>query len=99
MPPAAAEVQGGARRIPPQLLLRTRRVPALRISKRRPQTRRSRMTPHPIVSKTEWLEARKRLLAKEKEFTRLRDQLSQERRELPWARIDKDYSFETPKGR
>jgi predicted dithiol-disulfide oxidoreductase (DUF899 family) len=57
------------------------------------------MNPHPIVSKTEWLEARKTLLVKEKEFTRLRDQLSEERRKLPWARIDKDYSFESSRGK
>ena len=40
-----------------------------------------------IVSREEWIEARKRLLAKEKAFTRLRDQLSEERRGLPWVRI------------
>jgi predicted dithiol-disulfide oxidoreductase (DUF899 family) len=57
------------------------------------------MTPHPIVPKAEWLEARKRLLTKEKEFTRLRDQLSQERQKLPWLRLDKQYNFETQGGR
>ena len=41
------------------------------------------MTTHEVVSKGEWVEARKRLLAKEKEFTRMRDQLSAERRALP----------------
>jgi predicted dithiol-disulfide oxidoreductase (DUF899 family) len=49
-------------------------------------------------SKAEWLEARKKLLAKEKEFTRMRDQLSAERRALPWLRLDKEYRFEGPKG-
>ena len=57
------------------------------------------MTTHEVVSKDEWLKARKRLLAKEKEFTRMRDQLSAERRALPWLRIDKDYSFDGPNGR
>jgi predicted dithiol-disulfide oxidoreductase (DUF899 family) len=57
------------------------------------------MTTHEVVSKGEWVEARKRLLAKEKEFTRLRDQLSAERRALPWTRIDKDYTFDGPNGR
>lgn len=57
------------------------------------------MTTHQVVSKDEWIEARKRFLAKEKEFTRLRDQLSAERRALPWMRIDKDYTFDGPNGR
>ena len=42
------------------------------------------MTTHKVVKHDEWLKARRRHLAKEKEFTRLRDQLSRERRELPW---------------
>jgi predicted dithiol-disulfide oxidoreductase (DUF899 family) len=42
------------------------------------------MTNHTIVSPEQWVTARRRLLAKEKEFLRLRDQLSSERRELPW---------------
>ena len=52
-----------------------------------------------IVSQDEWLAARKSLLAKEKEFTRLRDQLSAERRALPWVRLEKDYVFDTPGGK
>ena len=57
------------------------------------------MTTHEVVSKDKWVEARKRLLVKEKEFTHMRDQLSAERRELPWLRIDKDYTFDGPNGR
>ena len=57
------------------------------------------MTRHEVVSKGEWVEARKRLLGKEKEFTHLREQLSAERRALPWMRIDKDYTFDGPNGR
>ena len=57
------------------------------------------MTTHTVVSKDEWVEARKRLLVREKEFTRMRDQLSAERRALPWLRIDKDYTFDGPNGR
>lgn len=57
------------------------------------------MTTHAVVSKDEWMEARKRFLAKEKEFTRMRDQLSAERRALPWMRVDKDYTFDGPNGR
>jgi predicted dithiol-disulfide oxidoreductase (DUF899 family) len=56
------------------------------------------MTSHTIVSRDQWVTARRRLLAKEKEFLRLRDQLSSERRELPWERVDKRYVFEGPAG-
>jgi predicted dithiol-disulfide oxidoreductase (DUF899 family) len=52
-----------------------------------------------IVSHADWLEARKQLLAKEKEFTRLRDQLSVQRRDLPWERVEKPYVFDGPAGR
>ena len=53
---------------------------------------------HPIVSREEWIAARKALLAKEKQLTRQRDQLAAERRRLPWVRIDKSYVFEGPNG-
>ncbi|MEW5976669.1 MAG: thioredoxin family protein [Acidobacteriota bacterium] len=56
------------------------------------------MQEHRVVSKEEWLMARKEHLAKEKEFTRLRDQLSAERRQLPWVRVEKEYLFHTPDG-
>ncbi|HWN57836.1 MAG TPA: thioredoxin family protein [Methylomirabilota bacterium] len=52
-----------------------------------------------IVSRDQWLEARKKLLSKEKEFTRLRDQLSQERSEMPWEPVEKNYVFEGPNGK
>ena len=52
-----------------------------------------------VVSPAEWLTARKDLLKKEKEFTRLRDELSQQRRELPWEKVEKDYVFEAPTGK
>jgi predicted dithiol-disulfide oxidoreductase (DUF899 family) len=54
---------------------------------------------HEVASHNSWLDARKDLLAKEKEFTRLRDELSRQRRELPWERVDKQYIFDGPKGR
>jgi predicted dithiol-disulfide oxidoreductase (DUF899 family) len=54
---------------------------------------------HPVVSHEEWLVARKQLLAEEKEFTRLRDRLSQRRRDLPWEAVEKEYVFEGPHGR
>jgi predicted dithiol-disulfide oxidoreductase (DUF899 family) len=56
-------------------------------------------TKHPVVSREEWLAARKRHLLKEKEFTRLRDELSRQRRELPWVRVDKEYVFDAPGGK
>lgn len=51
-----------------------------------------------VVSHDEWVEARKALLAKEKELTRLRDRISRERRELPWERVETDYAFDGPAG-
>jgi predicted dithiol-disulfide oxidoreductase (DUF899 family) len=56
------------------------------------------MAEHRVVSHDEWVEARKKHLAKEKEFTRLRDQLSRERRELPWVLVEKDYTFAGERG-
>ncbi len=52
-----------------------------------------------IVSRQEWLEARQKLLQEEKDFTRVRDQLSLKRRKLPWVRVDTEYSFEGPGGK
>ena len=52
-----------------------------------------------LASAEEWLIARQELLAKEKEFTRLRDQLSAQRRELPWEAVTAEYVFEGPDGR
>jgi predicted dithiol-disulfide oxidoreductase (DUF899 family) len=54
--------------------------------------------PHDVVSHDAWIAARTELLAKEKEFTRLRDQLSRQRRSLPWEVVDKEYRFEGPNG-
>jgi predicted dithiol-disulfide oxidoreductase (DUF899 family) len=51
------------------------------------------MSEHQVVRHDAWLEARRKHLAKEKEFSRLRDQLSLERRELPWELVEKDYRF------
>jgi predicted dithiol-disulfide oxidoreductase (DUF899 family) len=54
---------------------------------------------HKIVSRNEWLSARKDLLLREKELTRARDALSALRRELPWVKIEKSYLFDTPSGK
>jgi predicted dithiol-disulfide oxidoreductase (DUF899 family) len=57
------------------------------------------MMQHTIASREEWLAARKDLLAKEKAFTRQRDALSAERRELPWVRVEEDYVFDAAGGK
>ena len=57
------------------------------------------MKPNKIVSRDEWLISRKAHLARDKELTRLRDQVSAERRRLPWVKIAKKYVFDTPDGR
>ena len=54
---------------------------------------------HPVVSRDQWIAERKKLLAREKQVTHLRDQVAGERRELPWVRVEKDYVFDTPAGR
>lgn len=52
-----------------------------------------------VVSREEWMKARRALLLKEKEATHLRDKLNAERMALPWVKVDKDYAFDTPEGR
>lgn len=54
---------------------------------------------HKVVSQNEWLAARKVLLAKEKEFSKARDQLSEARRALPWVKVEKNYVFDGPTGK
>lgn len=54
---------------------------------------------HKIVSESEWIDYRKALLKDEKEFTILRDRLSQQRQDLPWVVINKEYIFEGPDGK
>jgi len=56
-------------------------------------------TEHSIVTRSEWLAARKELLAEEKRLTRQMDAVSARRRALPWVKIEKDYQFDSRKGR
>jgi predicted dithiol-disulfide oxidoreductase (DUF899 family) len=56
------------------------------------------MTDHTVVSREEWQAAREGLLRREKEHTRMADELAQERRELPWVRVEKEYRFDTDEG-
>ena len=54
---------------------------------------------HPVVSQEEWLTARRALLAKEKQATHLRDEVNAARLALPWVKVDKAYTFDTPAGK
>jgi predicted dithiol-disulfide oxidoreductase (DUF899 family) len=56
------------------------------------------MADHKIATRDEWLAAREQLLRREKEHTRLGDELAQQRRELPWVQVEKDYRFDTDDG-
>jgi predicted dithiol-disulfide oxidoreductase (DUF899 family) len=56
------------------------------------------MTDHNVASREEWAAAHEELLAREKEHTRLGDELARRRRELPWIRVEKEYVFETDDG-
>ncbi len=58
----------------------------------------NKVTQNPVVSREEWLEARRALLLREKEATHLRDKVNAERTALPWVKVDKDYTFDTPQG-
>src|SRR5262245_4607362 len=77
------------------------------LPKRRSETVRSLIVKDPaisglnksVVSREEWVAERQKLLAHEKELTRLRDQIARKRRALPWVRIDKNYVFDAPEGR
>jgi predicted dithiol-disulfide oxidoreductase (DUF899 family) len=62
------------------------------------KTNKSEANPR-VVSEAEWLIARKDLLTREKELTRLRDEVSKHRRELPWVTIEKEYVFDGPNGK
>ncbi len=58
----------------------------------------NKVTQNPVVSREQWLEARRSLLSKEKEATHLRDKVNAERMALPWVKVEKDYMFDTPQG-
>ncbi len=52
-----------------------------------------------IVNREEWLKARKKLLQREKEHTRIKDEITKERQALPWVKVEKEYIFDTPEGK
>ena len=57
------------------------------------------ITSHKVVSREEWLKERVALLEREKAHARERDEISRQRRELPWVRVEKEYVFERPNGK
>jgi predicted dithiol-disulfide oxidoreductase (DUF899 family) len=71
----------------------------MKLEQMEPKTKANPMNHPRIVSEAEWLVARKDLLTREKELTRLRDEMSWHRRELPWVKIDKQYVFDGPTGK
>lgn len=62
-------------------------------------TNKTELRDHQVVSAEAWIARRKQLLQKEKELTRLRDEIARQRRELPWEEVTKPYVFEGPNGR
>ncbi|MCC8962810.1 DUF899 domain-containing protein [Bradyrhizobium sp. Pear76] len=57
------------------------------------------MSQHTIVSREQWIAARKALMISEKELTQAREAVSRQRRELPWVKVDQDYVFDGPDGK
>src|SRR5262249_13154651 len=74
-------------------------LPAPQLFPRAVRTGHKEPTMNLARSKDEWLAARKALLAREKDLTRMRDAVSAERRALPWMKVEKPYLFDTPRGR
>lgn len=60
---------------------------------------KSKTKAHKVVLANTWLAQRKKLLKKEKAFSRQRDELNRQRRELPWVKVEKPYLFDTPNGK
>jgi predicted dithiol-disulfide oxidoreductase (DUF899 family) len=71
----------------------------MKVEATEPKTDKSEINPAKVVSRDEWLVARKDLLTREKELTRLRDEVSRHRRRLPWVKVDKQYIFDGPDGK
>src|SRR5947208_16830139 len=64
-----------------------------------PRTDSSEVNASKVVSEEDWRIARKDLLTREKDLTRLRDEVSRHRRELPWVKVEKQYVFDGPNGK
>jgi predicted dithiol-disulfide oxidoreductase (DUF899 family) len=83
----------------PTEIVRQTKQNKMRIETMEPQREKSDTNPFKVVSEAEWLVARKDLLNREKELTRLRDEVSRHRRELPWVKVEKQYVFDGPNGK
>jgi predicted dithiol-disulfide oxidoreductase (DUF899 family) len=83
----------------PTEIIKQTKQDKMKIEQLEPKTDRSEVNPAKAVSEAEWLVARKDLLTREKELTRLRDEVSRHRRELPWVKIEKDYVFDGLSGK
>src|SRR6266404_1582236 len=71
----------------------------MRIETLETKTDNSEVNPSKVVSEAEWLVARKDLLTREKDLTRLRDEVSRHRRDLPWVKVETKYVFDGPNGK
>jgi predicted dithiol-disulfide oxidoreductase (DUF899 family) len=71
----------------------------MKVKELEPKTVEKEINLAKVVPETEWLIARRDLLTREKELTRLRDEVSRHRRELPWVKVDKEYVFDGPDGK
>src|SRR5262249_22044029 len=83
----------------PGIIRNSSKLDAKRSYEVRGHMRKDSLTDHAVVSHKEWIAARTAFLSKEKEFTHLRDELSQQRRDLPWEAVTKSYVFEGPDGK
>jgi predicted dithiol-disulfide oxidoreductase (DUF899 family) len=84
---------------PTENIKQTKLENKMKIETMEPETDATEKNPSRIVARSEWLVARKDLLTREKEPTRLRDEVSRHRRELPWVKIEKEYVFDGPNGK
>ena len=82
----------------PAQVVRPILITPFRFNEERPMSTVQSSAPAKVVSRDEWLAARRQLLIEEKKLTHQQDKLSAARREMPWVRIDKDYVFETAEG-
>jgi predicted dithiol-disulfide oxidoreductase (DUF899 family) len=64
-----------------------------------PTTAESPLSSHQVVSRAAWIEARKELIKKEKAALKVQDEVAEERRKLPWVKVEKNYVFDTPTGK
>ena len=98
---AGATSTGGLAALAVKVSLQKNEAAEIRLNseERKNQDAKSKIENPKVLSREEWLAARKKLLAKEKQLTRERDALAAERRQLPWVKVEKDYVFDGPNGK